>query len=159
MTHLGKESKEEDYIMYIYTHMYMYVSWVSLLYLKLSHHKSTYSYSWVSFQIYWIDNRGVHSIYTVTQGIDFSLDLCLFSYIGLKVSMKKKGLVFIWYMSHCMVCFNFQNSKIQLKWGFVYKEWTVLSVTYKASLEYTQVERNFLFNHVLPRAHHVAAMG
>lgn len=149
--------------MYIYTHMYMYVSWVFLLYLKLSqHHKSTYSHSWVSFQIYWIDNQGVHSIYTVIQDIDFSLDLCLFSYIGLKVSMKKKGLIFIWYMSHCMICFNFQKCKIQLKWGFVYKEWTVLSVTYKASLEYTQeklVERNFLFNHVLPCAHHVEAMG
>lgn len=149
--------------MYIYTHMYMYVSWVFLLYLKLSqHHKSTYSHSWVSFQIYWIDNHGVHSIYTVIQDIDFSLDLCLFSYIGLKVSMKKKGLIFIWYMSHCMICFNFQKCKIQLKWGFVYKEWTVLSVTYKASLEYTQeklVERNFLFNHVLPCAHHVEAMG
>ena len=149
--------------MYIYTHMYMYVSWVFLLYLKLSqHHKSTYSHSWVSFQIYWIDNHGVHSIYTVIQDIDFSLDLCLFSYIGLNVSMKKKGLIFIWYMSHCMICFNFQKCKIQLKWGFVYKEWTVLSVTYKASLEYTQeklVERNFLFNHVLPCAHHVEAMG
>ena len=80
--------------------------WADSLYYTWNYHNivsQLYSHSWVSSQIYWIDNHGVYSINTLTQHIDFSLDLCLFSYIDLKVSKKKKGLIFIWYMSHCMV--------------------------------------------------------
>lgn len=93
MTHLGKESKKKGlYYLHIYT--FVYICELSLFAIPetIKHHKSTYSHSWVSSQIYWIDKHGIQSRYILTQDIDFSLDLCLFSYIGLKVSKKRKVL-------------------------------------------------------------------